>query len=466
MKCVKIPNNKNSRLTIKRDENVTITTSDKIMKKNDDSPQSFQEYPVSGYDTPVIKKQCANNTEDSPMLNYYPSPTLLPFTQEGGNEVAWDWQSSVSKTPEDRSKKQNACCDTPKGTKLLQRKRNSNSPLLYKPFKRKIIKMKNIENIGQFAAELQALNEKVRFIKQNDKSHSDDHVQEEEEASILVNTSNEQEVSRVTNNEQNCIGETNNDGNILRNNVSGNYDDLFDDSVDESMIKCTQEMEEKFNLIAEKENFTQANVEKKESPCVNEATVKTSVELVFNENFKESPTKIILHKGTNHSNTIKTYSRLPMKKDANSSIHTAAQRDKSRQIADKSHLNNNNNMINSLIKSCDNKKLSKHYSTEVFDFPDDSFDDCLATCVEDEKLLFNDFTTRKSDSTKFETSYKRLTHASLKSEVKPTNFLKSTVKVEPPSSIFENRKFFKTKSLSDQYFAQNAHTSVRRKRRW
>lgn len=147
---------------------------------------------------------------------------------------------------------------------------------------------------------------------------------------------------------------------------------------------------------------------------------------------------------------------MSLTKDASFNIHAVVQRDKDRQIADKSYLNNNT--INSHIKSCDNKKLSKHYSTEVFDFPDDSFDDCLATCVEDEQLLFNDSVACKTKSA----SYKRLTHASLKSEVKSTNIFKSTAKVEPSSSIFENRKFFKTKSLSDQYFAQNARTPVSR----
>lgn len=437
-----------------------MTTSDKIIKKNVDSVQIFQEHPVLSHSTPVVEKQRANNVEDSPELrSYYQSPTLLPFTQESGNEVAWDWQSSLNKTPENRSKKQNAQCETPKGTKWLQRKRNSNSPLLYEPLKRKTINMKNMENIGQFAAELQALNEKVRFIKQNDKNHSDNHVEEEKEVSILVNTSSKQEASSVKSNEQNCSEKTNSDDNIVRNDTSGNYDDLFDDSVNDSMIRCTQEMEEKFNLIADKENSTQINVKKKESP-INETTVQRPVELIFNENSKKSPSKINLCEDRYDKNTLKTYSRLSLKNDANISIYAAAQKDEARQIAKKSYLNNNNSMTNSHIKSCNSKKLSKHDSTELFDFPDDSFDDFLATvCVEDEKLsLFNDTVSHrtKPGSTKFEASYKHLTHASLKPEVKST--FKSTVKVEPSSSIFENRKFFKTKSLSDQCFGQNAQT--------
>lgn len=448
---------------------MTMTMNDKVNRKIDSSPQSCQQS-TSDHSTPIAKKPSMNmDAEESPDFDYSPSPILPLYTQEGGNEVTWDWQSSLSRTPENRNKRQNIQCETPKGTKLLQRKRNSNSPLLYKPFKRKTIKMESIENIGQFAAELQALNEKMRVIKQNDKSHSNNCVKEEEEPT-LMNTSSEEKTSEIKDNKQNNIGESGNDNmqnsvgktnhiNISKKEVNEGYDDLFDDSVDDDMIRCTQEIEEKFNLM-DKGNSTHSQVKKEES-CRNDVSSKTSVQFSSSENCRKPLIRNIL--GASDNNTLKTYSKLSSRRDANSIVHAAVQRSKDQY---KPCLNNNNTIHSHAKKSCDNKKLSKSNTVDLFDFPDDSFDDWLADCVEDEKLLSESdgSLTRKDDSTKFKANYKRLTNAPLKSEAKSTDLLQSlpVAKSEAPNASFlENRKFFKTKSLSDQYVNRDASTNTK-----
>lgn len=447
-------------------ENVTMTMNGKVNMKNDSSPQSCQQL-ASDHSTPITKKPSTNmDAEESPDFDYSPSPILPLYTQEGGNEVAWDWQSSLSRTPENRNKRRNIQCETPKGTKLLQRKRNSNSPLLYKPFKRKTIKMENIENIGQFAAELQALNEKMRVIKQNEKSHSNNV--KEEEAPTLMNTSSEEKTSEIkdkqddtessNDNARNSVGKTN-QIDTSKKEGSGSYDDLFDDSVDDDMIRCTQEIEEKFNLM-DKEGSTHSQVKKEES-CMNDVFSKTSVQSSSSESCRKPLIRNIL--GASDNNTLKTYSKLSLRRDASSIVHTTVQRSKDQY---KPCPNNNNTIHSHAKKSCDNKKLSKSNTVDLFDFPDDSFDDWLADCIEDEKLLSKSdgSLTRKDDSTKFQTNYKRLTNAPLKSEAKSTDSLQNppvTKSQVPNASFLENRKFFKTKSLSDQYVNRDASTNAK-----
>lgn len=439
-----------------------MTTNDKVNRKYDSSPRNCHGQSTPSHSTPIAKKPSVNaDVEESPDLDY--SPILLPHTQEGGNEIAWDWQSSL-RTPENRNRRQKVLCETPKGTKLLQKKRNANSPLLHKPLKRKTMKTENMENIGQFAAELQALNEKMRVMKEN-KIHSGDCVKEKK---ALMNTSSEEKTSEIKANFQNRIGESINDN--RRNSIgvtndhndaeikkesNESYDDLFDDSVDDDMIRCTQEIEEKFNLM-DKGNSIHLQVKKEES-CTNDISDKTSVQFSSSENCKKPLVRSILDASS--SNTLKTYSKMSSRRDVNSSIHAIAQRSKDPY---KSCLNNNNTIHSHIKKPCD-KKLSKDDTVDFLDFLDDSFDDWLVTCVEDEKLLPNKFDaslTRKDDNTKFQANYKCLTNAPLKSEAKSADSLKFMAKTSNISCL-ENRKFFKTKSLSDQYVNRDANMNAK-----
>ncbi|XP_012535919.1 uncharacterized protein LOC105836434 isoform X1 [Monomorium pharaonis] len=464
MRCAELQIGKRPHLTVRKGvENVAAN--DKV-NKNDSSARD-QGQVIAGHSTPVMRKPRAN-ADDSPDFDYSPSPILPPCTQEGGNEVAWDWQGSLGRSPESRSRKQRVECETPKRTKLLQRKRNSNSPLLYKSRKRKTIKMENIQNIGQFSAELQALIEQMRVIKENDKDHSSDCVVKKEETtstSLKTDTSGGEKTSELEDDKWNrsvekggnkCDGsvEETND-NVGKKEASGNYDDLFDDSVDEDMIRCTQEIEEKFSLM-DKGNSAHSQVNREGPEVV--ATVKTPVQSNSSEDFKNSLIRNVLGTGDDGNNTLKTYSRLSLKRDMNSSVNFAIPRSKD------SHkpCPNNNNMIHSpniqVKKPCENKKLPKSNTVELFDFLDDSFDDWFAAC--DEKLFpeFNESSVREDDGTaKLQTSYKSLTNAPLKSMEASKSIEPAAAKPET-SNVFANRKFFKTKSLSEQSMNRGAST--------
>ncbi|KAL0115552.1 hypothetical protein PUN28_010818 [Cardiocondyla obscurior] len=459
MRCATYENSKRLRLNDNRDvKHMATMTNDKKMKK-DDSPGGFNKQLISSHSTPITKNLSANmDIEDSPDLDYCQS--LFPCTQEGGNEVAWDWQSSLSRTPENKKKQKNIQCETPKGTKFMCKKRISNSPLLYKPLKRKAIKRENIENIGQFAAELQALSEKI--IKQNDKSHLSDCNKKKE--APMLNENNEKETLEVTESIQNCtresdskhnsVEESHNGNLIKKKNLTGSYDDLFDDSADDDMIRCTQEMEEKINLM-EKECSVNVSVEQEQLHIIDTCKAKTFVQASLKENNKKSLVKSTL--GTSDCNTLKTYSKL--KRELHGNVHTIAAQ-KSVDLY-KPCLNNNNTLHSHGKKSSDNKTLLKSNTVELFEFSDDSFDDWLATCVDDEKVLLeSDHSLTQHKEDKFQSNYKHLTNAPLK----PPGAESLKLMAKPGTSntnVLENRKFFKTKSLSDQYVNRAAAANVK-----
>ncbi|XP_032668127.1 uncharacterized protein LOC116842682 [Odontomachus brunneus] len=456
MRCMKFQNNKKLPSNIEEGaENVTKIANSRVDKKNENSPKSSREYIApNNHSTPIRQKPSSDNAEDLSNLDYSPNLILLPCTQDGGNEVAWDWQNTLNKTPNSRNKKQIVQSETPKGTKAFQRKRNSDSPLLCKPLKRKSIKMESIEHIGQFAAELQALNEKVRIIEENDLEDSI-----KEESSIVYRSNNEKVKSSVVDNKENCTVETN-----IICKRSASYDDLFDDSIDDSMARCTQEIEEKLNLIVVKGSsnvHSQSNIKKEKlSPTNNttvqisatqskESSVTTSTKNLFCGNTDGNSTLRMNTDRTSQINSdgrLKTYSKLSLKGDANSSVHVSTWKDKNLH---KVCLNNN-------MVQCDSEKSSKDRVAELFDFPDDSFDDCLATCIEDDELLSTSIKSNGFLVPKFESNYKNLTHAPLKKKLF-YNSTASNVKVETSTTgSLDNRKFFKSKSLSDQYIGQNS----------
>lgn len=482
-----------------------------VDKKNENSPKGCREYIApNNHSTPVRQKPSTDNTEDLSNLDYSPNPILLPCTQEGSNEVAWDWENALKRTPKGKGNKQIIQSETPKGTKPFQRKRNSDSPLLSKPFKRKSIKMESIEHIGQFAAELQALSEKVRTIRQND---SEDSIKEEPITIEMSN--NEEDKSSIADNKENHAAETN-----IVTKRSASYDDLFDDSIDDSMARCTQEIEEKLNLIVKENSIVHSQVDikdKKLSPTDNTAAqastiqskkssvtasskslfhgdtngdstsrtyskpiaAKESSTVYSQEDVKKeklSPTnntatqvstiqpkessvatssKNWFCKGANNDGTLKTYSKLSFRRDANPNVLASIRKD---QGLHKLCLNNNI-VHRDTEKSHNDKKSSKDSVAELFHFPDDSFDDCLATCIEDDELMPLSAKSSSFLVPKFDSSYKNLTHAPLKGKPLHNNTAKEKIDT-PTTGSLDNRKFFKSKSLSDQYIGQNCKSTT------
>ncbi|CAD1478058.1 unnamed protein product, partial [Heterotrigona itama] len=437
-----------------------------------DSPQHSSDLRISGYSTPIRKRDYVYDVEDSPELDYRCSPVSMLCTQDGGNEIAWDWQTSGNKSSYDKSKTPNSHIETPKRTKQLQKKRNPDSPLLQKPLKRKQVKMENIENIGKLTAELRALSEKMKTIQQNCnnkvENEADIKVENEDdtkfESKLIIELDSDGSEDIVVD----CVVESNKlklDSASINNykKKPTSYEDLFDDSIDDSMVKCSQEIEKKLNLCKDKKNDTlELSEEKKELSPSKKETQYLTISDTSTECSKSSKSCL-----TNTNGHLKTYSN---------------------------NLNRTNvSVCNSKLTKCNVINVSHGKQTlqdkMTSDFLDDSFDDCLATCVEDDKLLSKlseyDFSPSKSYSnvnnskkslklisdpiinrnipnnslSKLVTPDEMFIIDDLEEEIEVITDKKTIQKSFPSQNSLENRKFFKTKCLSDQCFYQYKNTN-------
>ncbi|OAD56846.1 hypothetical protein WN48_02371, partial [Eufriesea mexicana] len=445
-----------------------------------DSPQHSYDSRVYGHSTPIQKRDYVFDIEDSPEIDYRCSPISMPFTQDGGNEIAWDWQTSVNKV-HDKPIQSNNHIETPKRTKQLQKKRNSNSPLLQKPLKRKQVKMENIENIGKLTAELKALSEKMKSIQENCNNHmveNENDLKCESNSKLLLESDSESSDDIIIE----CVVNRNtskiNSSTVNSNNKKiTNYEDLFDDSIDDSMVRCSQEIEEKLNLCKDKVNNTMqlstVSEEKETSTSEKEIHYLTAPNISTECSRNSSISKT---SSTNTSGYLKTYSNNSNK--INSTLNVS--------MSNSKVINNNVINVTHGNQIVEDKSMS--------DFPDDSFDDCLATCIEDDKLLskLSEYDFSPSNSGHNTENLKKISkHITSNTVANKTtnNFLsklvvhnkgelitddlveevtivmdKKTIQNSFPSkNSLENRKFFKTKSLSDQCFYQNKNTNINNK---
>ena len=470
----------------KKADNSDEAPAKKTMKVDleNDSHQHSYESRVTGHSTPIRRKEYTYNIEDSPELDYRCSPISLPCTQDGGNEIAWDWQVPGRSTSNENAKAHNSLVETPKRTKQLQKKRNSNSPLLQKPHKRKQVKMENIENIGKLTAELMAIAEKMKSMQQtcgNSTAANEDSVKYEEESRLLneLDIDSSDALSElVINKDKPKTGVITVDSDRKK---GPSYEDLFDDSVDDSMIKCSQEIEEKLNLCKSKGNdipimSTVAEERELSSKSENENLYFTASNNSAESSKNSSACKSSSSVGA--SSRLRTYSNNSSKTTSLSNASVSSSKDSSFL---KPHF------INNALNVREN---------DLSQFPDDSFDDCLATCMEDDKLLSKlaeyDFPASNADNSlsRSRKTYKQGTSdttnnrktskivgtlynakssshgnsklitndladdsaASYRSEAIQKSFT--------GNSPLENRKFFKTKSLSDQYFHPQKPSAV------
>ncbi|XP_076656995.1 uncharacterized protein LOC143361461 [Halictus rubicundus] len=445
------------------------------------SPKNTSELRLSGHSTPIRRKEYTYDPEESSELYYNCSPISQSCTQDGGNEIAWDWQVSVPKSSNDQSKPQANLVETPKRTRQLQKKRNSNSPLLQNPLKRKQIKIENMENIGKLTAELKALTERMKNIQGNSE------VQTEQESKLMIELDNESDTDFMmddsADNHKPKLTVANAD------KKDRNYEELFDDSIEDSMVKCSQEIEEKLKINKSKGSMELSVVtEEKDTDLFSSEKETNYLTISSNSNIKNSDTS-----KSSSSLAISTNSR---KYSTNSSKTSLSGSNSSSRDTITKKCILNNNVINA--QNGDHMLEAKDFS----DFPDDSFDDCLASCVEGDKLLSKlseyDFVvsdtiigsnhhrktiSRQSTSNAVGT---KKTPSNCVAKPSSTNIIfnksnnhensrfinhdladnhKSAGRNEPftMSTTMENRKFFKTKSLSDQYFHQVKNSNVSNK---
>lgn len=116
---------------------------------------------LNGHSTPI---KMSDKSSDSPEIAYSESP-IETLTQHPPNEVVWDFQHPFGRENDLRSYSSFDVNRTPKRSAFISKRKNSNSPLLCKPLKKKLIADERKENMKQFMEDLQKVNQKVNSLR-------------------------------------------------------------------------------------------------------------------------------------------------------------------------------------------------------------------------------------------------------------------------------------------------------------
>ncbi|XP_058789981.1 uncharacterized protein LOC131663535 [Phymastichus coffea] len=302
------------------------TSTDEVKSKSCATPHTKR---FNDHSTPIRNKVAI----DSPELNYNESPIIEPLTQHPPSEVGWDYRQFL-KDDEDSKLQIPMNTYTPKRSTnhLLSKKRNSNSPLLYKPVKKKLIQDQQRESIEDF---LNALKQIESTSKQ--KKDSDEFIKKTDsnpESQLVIDMEVVSEDSdmklQVSANTNESPKQT-----VFETGQAKNHNALLDDSIEDMMVLCSQEIEAKEFGTKQNHNVLSLYTIQKNS---SETSHNGSFEKVFKNPAKEN--------------------------------------------IQPSH--NNEKIINlSDISSRNSSKSSKSES-----FPDDSFDDFFVA-IDDKKLCQN-----------------------------------------------------------------------------
>lgn len=333
------------------------------------------------------------------------SPSLLPCTQEGGNEVAWDWQSPLAKSATcHRSRTNNENVGTPKRKTLLHKKRNSNSPLLYKPSKRKFMQNDNQQECVEiFTAEMKALSEQIKTVPKEEENQvgrietegKSDGGEDELLIDMDIEDFGECESKLVPQKEvaktlwkkpESPVGKT-------------SLDDLFDESIEDCMVKCSQEVEEKLRLESRfetsKTNPSGGNdslkdfswhqhsyksfVASKEKPYKTNQVLSSS-RSTDGKHAKTESVKSDGSKSTMKESQTACSSSTKAKSSSTECEKSKATIEKCGNSPQSSRLNSNKETAS--VSRTNNTVVTKQ--SEIFEIPDDSFDeDFLDVCFDD-----------------------------------------------------------------------------------
>ncbi|XP_046617519.1 uncharacterized protein LOC124303837 isoform X1 [Neodiprion virginianus] len=433
---------------------LVITETEKAQVSNLDSMLSS---PIS-HSSHLCSTPIRNNVErrlrdESPdqYLHYSPTSSLYPCTQESGSEIAWDWHSTSnghynsSSTDTAGGKGNTMNNNTPKRTQLLSKQKRtakSNSPLLNIPPKRKLMLMNVAESIGKFAAELKAVADNIKMEQQSTESREAGSVAASEaskEVNIfdmktqVVRREDDVDIHEASTFDFNILVEKSPGCNNDAKTCGSSLDDMFDESLDECMVQCSQEVEDKLKQISE--------VSKK----------------------MDKPATVTCASNSGRPNT---------DLNAKRSLVNAASRQHNFETRD--------GVNTKTVKRCDVTMLGNDIPASQI--PDDSFDDCLALCLDDDDELLSQYVNNtkvkiSNNSTNANSAKMNTTDSSSKTVVSnkwiTTNLDKANPRLTTSgtnqpmetSSNFkrkqqcmmsseggitlQSRKFFKTKSLSD-----------------
>ena len=424
------------------------------------------------------------------------SPIFLPMTQDGGNEVAWDWQSPVTKSKNEKSKTNGESSSTPKRKNFHLQKRNLNSPLLYNPIKRKLLKSDGEkESVDKFTEKMRALSEQIKTVPKDNENRE-----------TLVENENlsESEDDLFTQIDMGKLVEF--DSKLDENPIPKkdtvakmSFDDLFDESLNESMVKCSQEVEEKLKLESCRDNLSHSNLTKSSTKDIswhlpNSRNVET-------KNKSKVETKNSSKSSTNSSKSSQgSFTAV----DSKSSIlvNVTSKGDKIPGVA-------KNSKSRELPKPPEVKKLPEiskpavnSTKNDIYEIPDDSFDEFLAVCIDDVEKKVTAETSRygktyasphssvpNDKSRRFEnstakkvllpplvqasssivknnnpdvrgnsTSHSFVSHSESSDNLKTGPTKASRIVSQSPN---QERKFFKSKSLSTSNFVEESANKTR-----
>jgi hypothetical protein len=209
-----------------------------------------------------IQNRCKMDC-DSPDLTYNESP-IEPLTQHPPNEVGWNYQRIILKEDDVKTPISMEISRTPKRSVLLHKKRNSNSPLLYKPLKKKLIQEEQQEHMAGFMAELKAIELKAKKIGEKNSEVPSKFTNELESQLIIELDSQPIDYSDIKLQVSAIIDESPPKENI---NLKKSYKALLDDSIEDIMVLCSQEVEAKEFGIKRK-HCTTSNNTSQEKNCL------------------------------------------------------------------------------------------------------------------------------------------------------------------------------------------------------
>lgn len=225
-------------------------------------------------------------------MDYNESP-IEPLTQHPPSEVGWDYQRPVSKEDDINSPNAMDITKTPKRGALLSKKRNSNSPLLYKPLKKKLIQEEQQESMAGFMKELRAMEMRAKEIKdkKGEKSETLPKTEDNTESQLVVEMdsqpSDDSDIKlQVSVNAEESFHQ----GKITT--AMKNYTALLDDSIEDIMVMCSQEVEAKEfgdqrnQPVVETKNQPIADASKEKMPL--KPSPNSSLEKMFKNLAKEN----------------------------------------------------------------------------------------------------------------------------------------------------------------------------------
>ncbi|XP_012275617.1 uncharacterized protein LOC105697140 [Orussus abietinus] len=404
---------------------------------------------ASGHSTPRRNGDhlMSNNLGDSPKLESY-SPIFLPLTQDAV-DVAWGPDSPLTRA---RRHKANARMEnTPKKSSSVRKKRiaKSNSPLLYPQTKRKLINVQNPEPIRTFAAEIKALTERIRLHRNSEETVSSkrdvQNIETELESQLVVEMDTQSKKDMDINVQVIDVTEESYVDKGLNKGHSNSFEDLFDDSIDDSMVRCSQEIEEKINI----------GLSSVGNPIIVHPTVdpknKETAALMIRD------LRVVIPTDSMMDSVEKSGTKSVMKGDTykKSSTCLTKQLPTSKGTVAKQHSNGSTSRCSRSTANSKNSIFGKTNGLE-FDFPDDSFDDCLAACEEAESLLCMESGTSTSSSNRSITperygkTYKNNHSALSKANI---SFKSSDFVPKKPSSSYKisNENLNLNKSINNSY---------------